>query len=148
MLVPAFSVLVKTDGKDWTKVCSTQICMSVTHDLSPVYLAQFFVLNLQLWLSGCKLEFQYLGHWKPNTAILQKAWQMCSFCGVLNCYSHVNSPFIFPTGPWDMVVSFLFFKCRATISVIFQWPQKAMNFGNHSLKELIDNVKMNSMETS
>jgi len=53
--------------RHWTKVCSTQIGMSVGCGLSFVHLAAFFVLSLQLWPAGCKLESWHPGHCKtPN----------------------------------------------------------------------------------
>lgn len=47
-----------------------------------------------------------------------------------------------------MVVPSQVFKYPASVPLIFQWIWMTMNFGIHSFKELIDNMKRNPMKTN
>lgn len=84
---------------------------------------------------------------KPNTAVRQSlAGALVS--GLYSLCPHLNFPFIFPTGPWDMVVPSQVFKYPASVPLIFQWMWITMNLGIHNFKELIDNMKRNPMKTN
>lgn len=55
---------------------------ATSHGLSPIHLAQYFVFNLQLLLSGCKLDCRHLGHCKTEHYNLPENLTDVLICGL------------------------------------------------------------------
>lgn len=92
--------------KHWTKVCSTQTGMSLGHSLSLIHLAEFFVFNLQLWPTGCKLESWHPGHCKTQHYNSPRNLTYVLIL-VVNFYFYLNSiPFPSWTMKYDCAFSF------------------------------------------
>lgn len=123
-LVPAFPVQLKRDAKslnrglqhlDW------YVCWLWPHFSTLGSVLCFFVLSLQHWPTGCKLQSWHPGHCKTQNYNSPESLAHVIIL-VLNFYFHLKSPFTFPAGLWDTIVLFFFFlKFPAMISVIFQW---------------------------